>query len=334
MIQGFFGRLLAQARGANWGKVVARATVSILVLAVLFWWLPTEALLGAVARISPAVWLLVVTGFLAGHVLAALKWRLLLHAAGAAVARRDALRAHGAGLFANLCLPSVVGGDVVRAGIIMRERRHIESVALGSLGDRLNDTLALVLIAATGGLLVPEIGGTNNSRVLILVTMLLFGGVVAGFAVIRWAPLDRMSSRLAGVIVRLREAMAALLAAPRTVLAALTLSVAIQTSFILLNILLATRIGIDAEPALWFFAWPLAKLVALAPVSLGGIGVREVAIAALMAPFGVDAALVVGQSLCWEVVLIVSGLLAGLAAAWMPSNGTAVKDLESEGGQP
>jgi uncharacterized protein (TIRG00374 family) len=324
---------MAQARGADWRKFAVRAAVSVAVLAVLFWWLPTEALLGAVARIPPSVWLLVVAGFLAGHMLAALKWRLLLRAAGVAIARRDALRAHGAGLFANLCLPSVVGGDVVRAGIVMRERRQFESVALGSLGDRLNDTLALVLIAVAGGLLVPDVEGVDSGRILIPVALLLFGCVFAGFAIVRWAPLERMPGKLAGVVLRLREAMTALLAAPGTLLMALTLSAAIQSGFILLNIVLANRIGIAAEPALWFFAWPLAKLMALAPVSLGGIGVREVAIAALMAPFGVDAALVVGQSLSWEVVLIVSGLFAGLAAAWLPSGAAAVADLEEEGGR-
>ena len=38
--------------------------------------------------------------------------------------------------------------------------------------------------------------------------------------------------------------------------------------------------------AVWLLAWPLAKLIALAPVSLGGIGVREVALATLLLPCG------------------------------------------------
>jgi len=335
MIRTFYRRLMAQARGGNWRKFALRAALSGIILASLFWLLPTEALLGAIARIPVPVWLLVIAGFLTGHVLAAFKWRLLLHAVGVAVEKQEALRAHGAGLFANLCLPSVVGGDVVRAGLVIRERSAVEGVALGSLGDRLNDTLALVLIAAVGGMLVPHVEGADSSRILIPVTLLLFGGVSAGFLFIRWMPLGRLPEKLAGVVARFRAALKALLAAPATGLLALSMSVVIQVGFVLLNILLASEIGIEAAPALWFFAWPLAKLTALAPVSLGGIGVREMAIAGLMAPFGVDAARVVGQSLSWEVVLIISGLLAGLVAAWLPTRSQQpAAELDEEAGRP
>ena len=100
------------------------------------------------------------------------------------------------------------------------------------------------------------------------------------------------------------------------------MSLGIQGSFIGLNILLASEIGIDASASVWFFAWPLAKLVALAPISLGGIGVREVAIAGLMAPFGIEPALVVAQSLSWEAVLVGSGLFAGIVVALLPGSGS------------
>ena len=82
---------------------------------------------------------------------------------------------------------------------------------------------------------------------------------------------------------------------------------------------LATAIGIDSHIVLWMFAWPLAKLVALAPISLGGIGVREIALAGILAPFGIEASLAVAQSLSWEVVLIVTGAFSGLAVAMLPS---------------
>ena len=70
--------------------------------------------------------------------------------------------------------------------------------------------------------------------------------------------------------------------------------------------------------SVWFLAWPLAKLVALVPVSLGGIGVREAALAVFLTPFGVDAALAVAQSLTWEAVLIFSGMISGLAVNFFP----------------
>jgi len=88
--------------------------------------------------------------------------------------------------------------------------------------------------------------------------------------------------------------------------------VGIQASFVLLNAFLGAAIGLQAPLHVWFLAWPLAKLVALLPVSLGGLGVREVALAGLLQPFGVPAALAVAQSLLWETILVAGGLTAGL----------------------
>jgi uncharacterized membrane protein YbhN (UPF0104 family) len=127
---------------------------------------------------------------------------------------------------------------------------------------------------------------------------------------IRWFPAARLPGRFERILLRFRTGMDLLTGAPGIALLAFSLSFAIQGGFVLLNVLLARAMGIEAPVAVWLFAWPLAKLVALAPVSLGGIGVREVAIAGLMVPFGVDAA---------AVVLIGSGLLAGLLVAVVPA---------------
>jgi uncharacterized membrane protein YbhN (UPF0104 family) len=64
------------------------------------------------------------------------------------------------------------------------------------------------------------------------------------------------------------------------------------------------------------FAYPLAKLVALAPLTQGGIGVREAALAVLLVPFGAAPVRTVAAGLVWETVVITAGLLAGAGAFW------------------
>lgn len=320
MIRSFYSGLIRQAGGTGKrSRLYIRLAVSLAIIAILVWWFSGETLLSAIAAIMPATWLMVIGGFIAGHVVSAFKWRLLLQAVKVDVSAIDALRAHGAGLFANLCLPSVVGGDVIRAALVMRRHRLYEQIALGSLADRVNDTFALLLLAAVAGVMLPASGELATGRVLGGFAVLLFAGVLSLLALVYWLPLARLPEKAGNVVMRLREALASLLASPATALLAFCLSVCIQSGFVMLNMLLARDIGIDAPAAVWFFAWPLAKLVALAPVSLGGIGVREVAIAGLMVPFGFDGGLVVAQSLSWEAVLIVSGLCAGLVVTLLPA---------------
>lgn len=299
-------------------KILLRALVSLAILAILFWLLPLENLISALHSVSADIWLLVIGGFLLGHIVSAFKWRLLLRAVKVDITAHEAVRAHGAGLFANLCLPSVVGGDFVRAGVVIRDRGNIEHIALASLADRINDSFALVLIAGIAGLFIPDLSTLPAGQILAGAALLLLTGVLAGIALIRLIPVSRLPAKLEKFAARVKTALDALLDAPRQAMTAFILSVLIQSGFILLNILLAKAMQIPAPASLWFLAWPLAKLIALAPVSLGGLGVRELAIAGIMTPFGIDAARIVAQSLSWQAVLICSGLLAGFTATLMP----------------
>ncbi len=101
---------------------------------------------------------------------------------------------------------------------------------------------------------------------------------------------------------------------PQYVGLALGLGVAVQGSFVLLTAVIAAGCGLHVPLSAWLFAWPLAKLSALLPVTQGGIGVREVALAALVAPFGAAPVLTVAVGLIWEALIIVGGLLAGLVS--------------------
>jgi hypothetical protein len=55
-----------------------RIAVSAVVLSVTLYLLPTQEVVGAVRRLSLTVWLVSLVIFLSGHVVSALKWRLLI----------------------------------------------------------------------------------------------------------------------------------------------------------------------------------------------------------------------------------------------------------------
>ena len=77
---------------------------------------------------------------------------------------------------------------------------------------------------------------------------------------------------------------------------------------------------VDAPTAAWFYAWSTAKIIAIAPISLGGLGIREAAMARLMEPFGVLPAKTVAIGLIWQTVLYASGLIGVMAqVVWKPS---------------
>src|SRR4029077_17732455 len=101
---------------------------------------------------------------------------------------------------------------------------------------------------------------------------------------------------------------------PRLLAMGWLLGVLIQGTFILLNALLAISCGFFFSLRGWLFAWPLAKIAALLPVTQGGMGIREAVLVALLLPFGASSSLVLASGLAWEGVIIAGGLIAGSAA--------------------
>ena len=289
---------------AGW---LIRLSISALLLALIFTLVPFADVWAAARQISLLLWLGALGLFLAGHAAAAAKWRILI---GGGISYRQAFRAHLAGLAANLALPSVAGGDVVRAGLVMKHADDKARLAMGSVADRLIDTLGLVLIALASGWLAwrprlePDVW---TGWPLLGLVILVAAGLVAARALDRFAGRREPSGKLLRALTKMIHSAAELARSPARLLLCLAISMAVQCLFVGINIAFAEAAHVDAPVAAWFFAWTAAKIIAIAPISLGGLGVREASMAALLVPFGADPAQVVAIGLVWQSVLYASG---------------------------
>ncbi len=296
----------------TWRGAALRLGGSALILALLFHFLPFGQLWAALRRVPPILWLVVLGGYLGTHVVGVVKWRLMVNLGGAGLSFAQAARCYFSGLFATLFLPSVAGGDIVRMGLALRLARNRVGALLGALLDRLLDVTALAGVAAFGALLLPEALGPQSRRIFWMAAAVVAVAVGVVLAVFALVPARRFSYKMRRRFVRLRQAAHSMSRQPQYVLLALALGVAVQTSLVVLTAVIAAGCGLHVPLRAWLFAWPLAKLSALLPVTQGGIGVREVALAALVAPFGAAPVLTVAVGLVWEAIIIAGGLMAGL----------------------
>jgi uncharacterized protein (TIRG00374 family) len=290
---------------------LVRIGATVLVLALLAWWLPFDQLLSAMGAVPVATWPMAVGVYLAAHLLGVAKWRRLVNAAGAGLPTRQAVHAYYWGLFGNLFLPSLVGGDVVRAGVAMRHARSRGAIVLGSLVDRAQDVIGLGLLAGIGAVLAPRALDQTSRQIFLVFLAVMITGGAGGLLLLRFFPARLVPWRVRRLLVRVRQALRATASRPAALVTAFGLGLALQSTLILVNWELGRLIGIDIALHVWFFVWPLAKIASLLPVTQGGIGVREAAQAALFAPFGVGAVQAVATGLVFEVVIVTGGLLSG-----------------------
>jgi len=300
---------------------LARLALSVVVLGVVLAVVSPLQVWRAMVSVGPGLWLAALALYLTGHVVSAYKWRILVDPHGRF---GEALRAHFSGLLANLALPGVATGDVVRAGVMARRSQDRAGLAMGSLADRLIDTLGLTLLAAMGLAALAHDGAPSAlAPWLVAIALLTVAAAAASRALLpRLLKSLPESGKFSAILHKLGGASLTLLRRPDKLALCLALSMAVQAAFVQINIAMGQAAGALAPAGAWFFAWPTSKIIAAVPISAGGVGVREASLAGLMTPFGADAAAVVAAGLVWQSIVI-AGALAGAGAAWLTRGETA-----------
>jgi uncharacterized membrane protein YbhN (UPF0104 family) len=192
--------------------------------------------------------------------------------------------------------------------------RSKAAVVLGSLIDRTQDVIGLGAIAATGALLSPRSLDPQSRRVFLAFGAAMALAGVVTVVVVLAMPVRKFPMKVRRIMVKLRRAGRSMVGHWHLVLLCLGMGVVLQVSQVGLNCWLGVACGLNIAFGVWLFAWPLAKISALLPVTQGGIGVREVALVALLLPFGAPSVLGAAAGLVFEAITTIGGLLAGIIA--------------------
>ena len=255
---------------------------------------------------------------------------MVVNAAGAQLDFSTSAQCYAGGLFATLFLPSIIGGDVVRLAVGLRRSPNPAGVLAGNVADRFLDMSAQAGLVLLGILLLPgsvPVSLQNQARHAVYVLAGITAIVMALVILLYRRLLRGRSVRFRRWLARLRFALRSVSRRPHVLLFGWILGTGIQTTFLTLTARLAIYCGLLLPLRDWFFAWPLAKLAALMPLTQGGIGVREAALVGLLSPFGAAPHLVLAAGLVWEGVVILGGMVAGVVAFLLGRRGPAERTL-------
>jgi uncharacterized membrane protein YbhN (UPF0104 family) len=285
---------------------------SVALAAVLAWRIDWAQAAAALARARWELWAAGLGVYLFAQAVSAVRWRMLARAQGLGGSNGRYLAYYFIGMFFNLLLPTSIGGDMVRtwylatreAGGLPPERRRAAAF-LSVLGDRINGLVALVVVACAAALLCP----TPLPAWVAWVVSGLGGATLAGVAAL---PLAGRLPPLPGRLRPLSDCAAAYRDAPGVLLVCTLLSFVVQGANVLLAWLMGAALGLPVPPAYYGILAPLVALAALLPISLNGMGLRELATVVLLRPMGVRPA---------EAVTLAVLTFAAAAAASLAGGG-------------
>ncbi len=206
---------------------------------------------------------------------------------------------------------------MIRMAVGLRRSPRPAAVLAGNVVDRFIDVAAQATLVAIGLILLPGSLPAQFSalaREILVIFSGIFIVIVLAVFLLRKTLFTGRSRGFLRRLARLRHALRSVRERPQTLVTGWLLGVFIQATFILLNALLAISCGLFLPFRVWLFAWPLAKIAALLPLTQGGMGIREAVLVALLLPFGARAPLVLASGLAWEGIIVAGGLISGFAA--------------------
>ena len=301
----------------GWIFLLLRWLAAFLIFALLFHFFPMAQLRDALSRVPLTQFLLILLIYLAALTGGATKWHVVVNSAGAQLGFAASARCYASGLFGALFLPSIIGGDVARLAVGLSRSPRPTAVIAGNAADRILDVAAQLTLVSLGLGLLP---GSLPAALEAPARHVLFAGAAAAVLALSVvlifyrALFCGRSIRFRRRLAQIRQAIRSLSRRPHRLLFGWLLGTSVQGTYILLTALVGISCGLVLPLRVWLFAWPLAKMAAVLPITQGGMGVREAALVLLLAPFGAPAARVLATGMVWEGVIIMGGLLSGWTA--------------------
>ncbi len=325
------------ARGpasARWLK----PAVTLALYALIFYWTDVRAL---AARLAGTRWEYVVAAvllYMAGQALSAYKWQILLQPVGLIVPYFRTLAFYFTGMFFNLFLPTIVGGDAVKALLLSRETGAPARSAMSVFMERNVGLLALLTIAVVAAPLAPdvEIAGLRLTMLCgLLLTAFVVINVMLGYPH-AYDAVDRLIGTVGIASLRPRarslyEALSRYRSAPGAVVYSVLLSFVFQLIVVCVVFLNARALELDFPLSALAVFVPLISLGGMIPVTVNGLGVREALYILFFSRLGAPTEVSVSLALLFLAVTFAASLPGGLVYATQRSSSGRMGRVSSTG---
>jgi glycosyltransferase 2 family protein len=290
---------------ARFTRKYARVAVTLVLLTWVAWETNWQEVGSAFARLRLELWLAAVAVLVATQFVSAWRWQALARPFGFERSIGQLVSYYFIGMYFNLLLPTSVGGDVVRAWYLDGHSGRRLAAFVAVFVDRFSGLVVLLSLACAGVVLWP---------LELPAWIPLFVWTAAGGAVLAVAGLPRFarhSKRVARRLDKVRQALRAL-RAPRLLLGSTLLSLGVQAGNVILVWLIGNAIGAEVPGGYYWIMVPMVSLLAMLPVSINGMGVREGATALFLAHLGVPDGTAKTLALLWFAVFLTVSLLGGV----------------------
>ena len=270
----------------------------------------------AIKDVDAAVFLLIFCAYAAANLFVFLRWVLIMKYMEIDVRFFTALKAYFSGIFVNFFLPTSVGGDVFKAYYVSKraENSSMEKSFFSVFFDRYVGLLVMLGVGCVFSLFLNiKIGGIHLSGILfaIFAVFFLFSALVVIFAdridafIAKYESLEK---RFSNTFKKISDVLSLPRRNKNIFLGIVGCSLVGLLMLCLMHYIFIYKVGhVKVFMPILVFV-PVTILSTMIPISLNGIGIREIVYATLFQTVSVDPSVSIAMSVLFYSVMVIFAL--------------------------
>lgn len=281
---------------------------------------------------ASVVWLATAAGlYLASQFASVVRWSKIVANAGITSRWPQLLAVYFEGMFMNVCMPTTIGGDVLKVLRIGRGQDK-RATAFTVAADRASGLGALLALLLLG--LALQIDASRNSHlaltcfaITLFVVLSLVHSVPRLAAFVLASQTSRRNTRSAAISSRLSHYVPP---AIRNILvrtpwiSVLAWALVVQSLNVAAVIAASLAVGLNVPMTGILIATTTVSLAAALPISVAGIGIREASLPLLLAAHGIPKESSIAVGIIWSGVVVIVGLIGGPIHFWQQRRHSSV----------
>ncbi|HXN12807.1 MAG TPA: lysylphosphatidylglycerol synthase transmembrane domain-containing protein [Candidatus Acidoferrales bacterium] len=285
-----------------------RAGLGVALVAFLLWRYDARPIFRILSREREDCFAAAVALYLGCQALSSYRWQLLAALLKVHGRYREFLAYYFVGMFTNLLVPGLVGGDAAKSVYLGRRHGRMGEAIASVVADRAVGLLGLFWLVALAAIFLHPAS---------IPSWMIAAAIAAGVVTLAGLLLSPQIARLIHSMPRpLRRAggiVAPYLYNPAALIPAIALSIVLQIGLAVGQYLLAVGLGMTVPLSLFIFCVPVANVFASLPVTFNGLGIRESAYLLLFGMAGMRKEEAIALGLLWFAATMVGGLTGAIA---------------------
>lgn len=311
-------------RKKDWFLFTAKFSFSFGIIAYLLLKLTPIRDIGNAIRDVDILWLAFSFSLhVLGLLISARRWQILIHAQGDRVPLGFLAKSYLAGNFFNLFLPTRFGGDIVRIWDGSRYSRSLLKSSAIVLVERLTGIIVLLLFAVAASLV--RLDMTQKYPIIWISLAVGLTGLlcIIGFflpmteSLLNKIPDRGFLKKIKDRVFEFRQIVWLYQEKKRALGMALFWALLLQVNVILHYFLAGKAFHLPIPPVDYFIFMPIVLLVLTIPITLGGLGLRELLYIEIFQLYGIPDVVAVSFSLIADALFtLIIGIVGGIIYAF------------------